>query len=378
MSRLTYLETNVYEESLNRIRQIFDWCDDVIVSMSGGKDSTVVFNLAPIVAQERNRLPLKVLWLDQEAEWQHTVDYMDYIFHRKDVIPYWFQFPMDFTNSLSHEHNFVRIWDENLTNDDFIHPHSPIAITENPTGKSRFHDVMNALPYHCDTKDKKNVGVIAGVRASESLVRRTLTVFGKANYKGKTWAMKPKGNVIRFYPIYDWQDTDIWTALGRNKWKYNSIYDEFYRYGVPIKDFRVSALIHETAWHSILLLQELEPRTYNRFIDRVIGTSTCAHFDDDVIPKTLPPYFKDWREYRDYLLVKLVKPEYHELFRNRWKNQNDTEWYKIHVRECIINDIDGTINQNAKIRRKKDENKSKYQRMEREQRENAMIGKQEG
>lgn len=36
--------------------------------MSGGRDSTVVFEMALIVAKEKNRLPLKVFWLEQEAE----------------------------------------------------------------------------------------------------------------------------------------------------------------------------------------------------------------------------------------------------------------------------------------------------------------------
>lgn len=74
-----YKETNVFEEAIKRMNMIFDYNDEVIVSMSGGKDSTVCFNLALMVARERNRLPLKVFWLDQEAEWQHTVDYMDKI-----------------------------------------------------------------------------------------------------------------------------------------------------------------------------------------------------------------------------------------------------------------------------------------------------------
>ena len=73
---MIYLEKNVYEEALDRIRFIFDNHDDVIVSMSGGKDSTVLFHMAYIVASERGRLPVKVFWLDQEAEWQATVDYM--------------------------------------------------------------------------------------------------------------------------------------------------------------------------------------------------------------------------------------------------------------------------------------------------------------
>lgn len=114
-----YLPTTVFEEAIKRVEFIFDNCDDIIVDMSGGKDSTVVFNLALIVARQRNRLPLKVLWLDQEAEWQATDDYMSYVMHRKDVKPYWFQIPFDFTNSLSFEDNFLRVWDE--TKKDICH-----------------------------------------------------------------------------------------------------------------------------------------------------------------------------------------------------------------------------------------------------------------
>lgn len=54
---ILYLQTNVFEEALNRIRFLYDNHDDVIVSMSGGKDSTVLFHLALMVAQERGRLP---------------------------------------------------------------------------------------------------------------------------------------------------------------------------------------------------------------------------------------------------------------------------------------------------------------------------------
>jgi len=46
-----------------------------IVSMSGGKDSAVIFELAKLIAAELGRLPLKCFWLDQEAEWLATEDY---------------------------------------------------------------------------------------------------------------------------------------------------------------------------------------------------------------------------------------------------------------------------------------------------------------
>ena len=52
----------------------------------------------------------------------------------------------------------------------------------------------------------------------------------------------------------------------------------------------------------------------------------------------------------DYLLVHIVKPEYHDLFRRRWKNQTGDEWYRVHVKEIVLNDIDGTNNANARSR----------------------------
>ena len=96
------------------------------------------------------------------------------------------------------------------------------------------------------------------------------------------------------------------------------------------------------------MLQEFEIATYNRFVRRIPGISTANHSFDEggIMPRTLPFAFKDWKEYRDYLLIHITKPEYWNLFRERWRGQDDEEWYKVHVQEIICNDIDGTKNQN--------------------------------
>lgn len=352
---MMYLDDNVFDEAIKRINFVFDTHDDVAVAMSGGKDSTVVFNLTLKVASERNRLPLKVFWLDQEAEWQSTVDYMSSIMRRPDVKPYWFQVPFQFPNSLSNQSNSLLVWDEDKK-DLWCHEKAyDIAITEpfmdlsNVDQDKAFYVLYDACHQYL-AEGSEHCAIMCGMRISESPARRLHIVGEKAKFKGITWCSFEKGNVRQFYPIYDFTNADIWTAIARNHWEYNSLYDKQYRYGVPAMNMRCSALIHETAWHNIRGLQEFEPKTYNRFCRRVAGTSTFTHaFDTEVIPKNLPFMFKDWKEYRDYLLVHIVKQEYWELFRKRWKNQNTEEWYKLHVREVIVNDTYGTLNHNQAV-----------------------------
>lgn len=116
---------------------------------------------------------------------------------------------------------------------------------------------------------------------------------------------------------------------------------------------RVSALIHETSWGAIQMLQEFEKDTYNRFCARINGVSTFNHAFDEggVVPKELPFMFKDWKEYRDYLLVHLIEPKYWDHYKNEWNGQEDDQWYKIHVREVILNDTCGTVNRNMESKR---------------------------
>jgi predicted phosphoadenosine phosphosulfate sulfurtransferase len=340
-----YLGANVLEAAIERLNFIFDECDDIVVSMSGGKDSTVLFNLAMIVAKERGRLPLKVMWLDHEAEWQSTVDYMRSIMYRDDIKPYWYQIPFRFTNSLSFGDNFLNIWDPDAK-DLWIHPQDPISIKVNPTKYDRFHSIIANLSGCCDVRDKKHVASLVGMRIDESYHRRQAITYSKAKYKGMTWCSMLLKNVRTFWPIYDFTPKDIWKAIAQNGWDYNRIYDQYYRYGVNTVKMRVSALIHETAWTAALKLQEIEPVTYNRFVNRVVGANCFNQFQDEISPKKLPYVFSSWREYRDYLLESITQEQYRELFRKRWAKQDSEDWHKLHVHEILINDIDGTVNSN--------------------------------
>lgn len=342
--RNTLLAINVYEAALDRIRFVYDHCDDVVVSMSGGKDSTTILHLTRLVAAERDRLPVKVYWLDQEAEWQASEDYMRSVFALPDVMPYWFQIPFRLTNSLSREKNWLHVWDP-AARDQWIRPQAALSIKANPLAPhDRFHFLVKNLPRCCNVADKKHVAVIVGMRIAESLIRRYPLMSGGGHYEGIKWCHKHMiGNTRTFWPLWDWLDQDVWACIAKNQLPYNRVYDDFYKYGLSGKEMRVSSLIHETAWKAITRLQVIDPKIYDRYVNRLAGVSTFGHWGD-VVPHTLPVYFASWRDYRDYLLVHLIEPEHQETFRHRWANQTDEGWCREHCAEIAVNDIDGTKN----------------------------------
>lgn len=345
----TYVkDRTVYEASLDRIRKIYDTFDDVVVAMSGGKDSTVIFELTMIVAKERNKLPLKVMWLDQECEYQSTYEYMKEIMYRPDVKPYWFQFELDYEYNINHDNYFFKIWEKGKEAL-FVHPQDAIAIKENPTNINEFK-VIDALHKHCFDEGTKNGAVIAGIRVEESPMRRLMLSGNKT--QGWICPRNAKNQSTKCYPIWDWTFSDIWVAIAKNKWKYNPSYDFMYQYGLPQKNFRVSSLIHEKSIRTLAYLQEYEANTYNRLLLRMDGISSVAKMFDmqeGLIPKDLPYMFKDWKDYRDYLLEKLVKIKYQDGFKKRWKGQDTEQWYRQHVREVILNDVDGDTNHDKKV-----------------------------
>lgn len=298
------LQNNVFEESLNRIRLLFDEFPFVCVNVSGGKDSTVLLNLALRVAKEKNRLPLPVMWIDQEVEWQGTVDWIKNVMYSKDVIPYWLQIPMVITNNASSTERYNHCWNPN-DKDIWTHDLDPISIKSNIYGTIRFHEIFEAF---LRKTVKGKACYISGVRAEESPKRLT-ALTDAACYKNITWGRKYKtANQFVFYPIYDWSYTDIWKAINENGWKYNKVYDYMYRHGVPITDMRISNLHHETAIQSLMLIQEIEPKTWDKVSKRINASNSIKHLKKEsfTCPNKLPYMFNSWYEYMVYLAENLI------------------------------------------------------------------------
>lgn len=300
----------VLTEAKKRINRLFDDFENVVVGFSGGKDSTVCLNLTLEVAEQRGRLPLKVLWIDQEAEWQGTADYCQSVFNDKRVEPWWFQIPMKWHNNVSSHSEYIYIWQEGA---EHIREQSPISIKENNYLEFGFHEVFEKI-FKVHFSDQKSC-YISGVRTQES-PKRFVSLTSSATYEDITWGKilnKDLGHYT-FYPIYDWDYTDVWKYIHDNNCEYNRVYDGMYSQGVKINDMRISNLHHETAIQSLMIVQEIEPETWNKVAKRIEGANTIKHISTNafVCPKELPYMFKDWREYAFHLIENVTQEPKHK------------------------------------------------------------------
>jgi len=345
-----YLEKNVFEASLERMRYLFDEFPEIIVNISGGKDSTVVFNLALQIAREKNRLPLKVFFIDQEAEWQSVIDYVKTIMYRNDVEPLWLQVPIKIFNATSHSDIWLYCWDEK-EKDKWIHPKDPISLKENKYGTDRFARMFKNF-IDIRFKDKKAC-FLAGVRTEESPARfNGLTNY--ATYKYITWGriLNRKMQHFAFYPIYDWSYTDVWKYIFDNDLEYCRMYDYQYQYGIPIRTMRVSNVHHETAIRNLFYTQEVEPEIWDRLVKRIRGINTAGQLKENmsVVPDELPFMFSSWREYRDYLLENLIKDdeiksklrESFNCHEGRYIPKVQEQLNKTEISIILLNDYHGT------------------------------------
>lgn len=341
-----YLKQNVLEAALDRIGYLFDEFPNVICGVSGGKDSTVVFHLCLQVAREKGRLPLTVLFLDQEAEWRATIDQIRIIMNHSDVNPMWMQVPIKLFNATSVHEHWLRCWDP-AEEHRWMRPREEISYKVNRYGTDRFAQMFTNI-VGTEFPATKTC-YISGVRTEESPTR-FIALTGQLTYKWITWgkALNKTRQHFTFYPIYDWSYTDVWKFIHDNNHPYNNLYDYMWQYGISVSAMRVSNVHHETAVHSLFHLQEIEPDTYERLTQRIDGVDMAGKFGkDDYFQYQVPFMFSGWKEYRDYLLEKLIEnPEWRERF--RWKfDKHETlygptkiaeKMYITHVQSILTND----------------------------------------
>lgn len=333
-------QENVLEAAIKRIVFLFDNYDNISLSFSGGKDSAALFHLINNEAKKRDRKFI-LYFQDQEAEYQGTIDFMEWAMTQPNVIPLWYQVPIFMTNAASHQQLFLWAWGDG---EKWVRDKNPIAI-HSIDGKypKRFHKFNLWVAQNLRKRVGKSISII-GLRAEESPDRR-FVMFGEDS---DLFWLRRKNEPHRAYPIIDWKFKDVWKFLIDGNYKYNRIYDKMYMLGHDLRTMRVSNLIHEKAFRCLSDLQELEPETYDKLESRLQGVHTAALYGKENLIysiKKLPDNFKSWKEYKDFLLES-IHPDLSKLFKYQWVRFGDTDDVgacKYMVKRILLCDWEGTM-----------------------------------
>jgi predicted phosphoadenosine phosphosulfate sulfurtransferase len=337
---IVYRNETVLEAARKRIAKVFDRFDRIFVSVSSGKDSTCLYHLV-LEEAERRDMKVNVFFLDQEAEYEGTIDLMRVTMAHPRVIPWWYQVPIRMTNATSFASEFLHAWEPGA---EWMREKEPNAITSiDGDYPARFYQFFDWF----ERQQTEPTAFFVGLRAHESM-NRFRAVTKNPGLPGIPWSTKTKTPLVtRFYPIYDWTIGDVWKFIGEEGVPYNTVYDQMYGLkGKRINAIRVSNLIHEKSFACLTDLQEIEPDTHERLMRRIAGTHCAAIYARDSFvyaADRLPARFASWHEYRDYLLASTPLTR-RDRFVARFASQPEDETiYQQQCRQILINDWENNI-----------------------------------
>lgn len=314
-----YLDIDVYTAAQQRLEYTFDHFDKVMVAFSGGKDSGVLLNMAYEYASAHGlKDKLAYYFLDYEAQYQATIDYVQHTFDElDDVERYWLALPNSVPTSASASQGLWIPW-EKAKEDIWVRPM--------PTADYVVNEENVPWPYSPGTRDyrvQEDFGkwfsdthgltaALIGIRADESLDRyRAIKSQNKVNqYDDKNFITMLTPTLANVYPIYDWATADVWTLNARKAYMYNHLYDLMYLAGVPLDKMRVASPFLSEGISSLHLYQVIEPDTWGKMIGRVnganfasiYGTTSAMGWKNIKLPKGMT-----WKSYLQFLLDTLPK-----------------------------------------------------------------------
>lgn len=307
-----YLDSNVYDEALERIRHCYKAFDKVVVSFSGGKDSTAVLNLTIQVARELGKLPVHAVFFDEEAIHPPTVEYVERVRQNPDVKLDWYCLPVKHRNACSNEQPYWYCWhpeEKHLWTRDL----PADCITEHPTFQFGM-SFQEWAPFAFGPEHGKVVW-LTGIRTQESL-RRYRVIAAKKNDAYLTTSPENK-NSYRAFPIYDWSSEDVWKLVQVFDLDYNHTYDIFNKTELYNKLLtqRVCPPYGEEPLRGLWVYAECFPDLWHKMLYRVPGVATAWRYaNTELYSNWSKPEGKTWRQYFDVILSS-YDPEYQNLIK---------------------------------------------------------------
>ena len=355
MPSIRYSDKSVLDAARERISFVFDTFESIVVSVSGGKDSTVLAHLALLEAHRRGRR-IGLHFLDEEVVYQSTVEQVEYLMSLfpESTTRLWLQLPFNLTNATSVAEGQLLCWEPGK-HKVWMRPKKASAIQhpnwdltkQTVANKAKgfgFYDVIENF-----ARTFTNTAFLVGLRAAgespnrwRAVVKNPVLLGGRNVY----WATK-KGENVTMYPLFDWNFHDVWRYIHDSGIKYSRIYDMQFKKGYAINQMRVSSLIHERAFKSLCDLPEFEPKTYARLTKRLKGITLAQETGKSAklfACRKLPKNFTSWIAYRDFLLKTHSDQDRVHHFQWRFARQLVNEYVaRQQCRQLVLNDYENNL-----------------------------------
>ncbi|MGE9831635.1 DUF3440 domain-containing protein [Ligilactobacillus salivarius] len=330
MSSKKYLDINVYDAAMDRIKAAFNEFNNILVAFSGGKDSGVMLNMAYDYAKSTNQLDkLGMYFLDYEAQYQLTIDYVQSEFDRlADIKRYWLCLPNSVPTATSMSTGYWIPWDKqkkdiwvrDMPNHDYVINEDNVPF-DYTVGRDDYTVQEDFTKWF--SKEHGTTGVLIGIKASESLDRyRAIKSKHKTNgYKNYNYMISRNDKTVNVYPIYDWETQDVWIANAKNAWSYNKLYDLYYQAGIGIKQMRVASPFLSQGLGTLKYYQVIEPDTWAKMLGRVNGVNFSGIYGGTTAMgwKSIQlPEGHTWKSYLKFLLSTLpeeARKDYEKIFK---------------------------------------------------------------
>jgi predicted phosphoadenosine phosphosulfate sulfurtransferase len=310
-----YIKKNVLQAAQERISMSFDMFDHVYVSLSGGKDSTVLMHLVMAEAIKRNRT-VGVLIIDLEAQYSDTIKHLHELVSKysSHIELHWICAELLLRNAVSNFEPKWVCWDSEKENI-WVRPKpvycSDLSQYDFYAPKMEFEEFMVLFGQWYAKRGE--TGAFIGIRSDESLHRYRAIIADKTGMmkNGQKWTTKVAPELYNLYPIYDWKTEDIWIYMGKNKHlPVNNIYSKMSLAGVPLSQQRLCQPYGDDQRRGLWLYHILESDTWYKLIDRVSGVNSGALYIRENGNMTGyrsidKPDNMTWQEYTNLLLSTL-------------------------------------------------------------------------
>jgi len=267
------LDKSTFDAAIDRMIHLYEGGHRIVVSFSGGKDSTASLEVCLAAAAETGNLPVQVVMRDEEIMFPGTFEYAERVARRPDVDFHWVIANQPCVNVFNRREPLFWCFDKLLDPDDWVR-RPPTGLPREPYQIKEMHIAALTAVHKFPPAEGRDLFCVTGLRAAESPNR----IRGIHSSGGYTTKLNRYG--FRYArPIYDWGDGDVWKAIGENGWDYCKAYDVMTRMGVARRLQRIAPPTQRAAQLPVLkLAAAYDPEWFGRVCERLPGVRTAVQF----------------------------------------------------------------------------------------------------